>query len=591
MSSVPPHSPSSPAASPAHVRHLRWRYWRMLLFFFRAFASFFVFDLLFDRRGLRFLRPEPIPRWKRHARRYRNLAATWGGVWIKLGQYLSTRVDILPLVVVRELRGLQDEVPPAPFEAIRQAIELEFRRPLEQVFATFMERPLGAASFAQVHEAQLPGGRPVVVKVLRPGIEETVEVDLRAFGRALSWLRLWPAVTRRLDLAWFEQEFAFTTRRELDLRAEAEHVRRFADNFAADPGIHIPEVYGEYSTRRTLTEENVAYIKITDLPRLRAAGIDPREVASRLYRCYMEQIFVHNFVHADPHPGNVFVRPLEASSSLAAELATRAAEMAASAVAGEPVTRSGGAPFQILFVDFGMVAEIPPRLRAALRKFLIGLGSRDAAQVIQSLRDAGSLLPGADLAQLEEALDAVFDRFWGVDMGRLNKMLWNDAAAIWREFGQLLQETPIQVQVDLMFTGRALELLSGIATELDADFNPWSEAIPFAQLLASEATSDVKAQAFEGVRQLRLLAKLPSELSRVLGLAQRGRLTTRTSMAPDLRRQMVRLERQTSRLGNSVLAAGLLVAGAVVYAADPRFGLGLMGAAALLVVGTRIAGR
>ncbi len=238
-----------------------------------------------------------------------------------------------------------------------------------------------------------------------------------------------------------------------------------------------------------------------------------------------------------------------------------------------------------------MVAEIPPRLRAALRKFLIGLGSRDAAQVIQSLRDAGSLLPGADLAQLEEALDAVFDRFWGVDMGRLNKMLWNDAAAIWREFGQLLQETPIQVQVDLMFTGRALELLSGIATELDADFNPWSEAIPFAQLLASEATSDVKAQAFEGVRQLRLLAKLPSELSRVLGLAQRGRLTTRTSMAPDLRRQMVRLERQTSRLGNSVLAAGLLVAGAVVYAADPRFGLGLMGAAALLVVGTRIAGR
>ena len=588
----PPPAGSAPIGPrPAAPPNLRLRYWRMLLFFARAFASFYLFDVVFDRRGLRFFRPEPVARWRRHARRYRSLAVTWGGVWIKLGQYLSTRVDILPMVVVRELRGLQDEVPEAPFDEIRRAIEREFRRPLEQVFTTFMESPIGAASFAQVHEAQLPGGRPVVVKVLRPGIEEIVEVDLRAFARALSWLRLWPAVSRRMDLDWFEQEFAFTTRRELDLRAEADHVRRFAANFATDPGIHIPEIFAEFSTRRALTEENVAYIKITDVGRLRAAGIDPREVASRLYRCYMEQIFVHNFVHADPHPGNVFVRPLEETSSLALELAARATEFAASAVSGGPVKRSGGVPFQILFVDFGMVAEIPPRLRAALRKFLIGLGSRDAAQVIQSLRDAGSLLPGADLAQLEEALDAVFDRFWGVDLGRLNKMVWNDAAAIWKEFGQLLQETPIQVQVDLMFVGRAFELLSGITAELDEDFNPWTEAVPFAQVLAAEATSDVKLQVVEGVRQLRQLAKLPAELSRVVGLAQRGRLTVRTSMAPDVKRQMARLENQTSRLGNHVLAGSLVIAGSILYAQEPRLGLGLMGAGALLVVKTRLAGR
>lgn len=584
-------SAEPPGAEPAARRQLRWRYWRMLLFFARAFASFFFYDVLCDRPGLRFLRPEPIARWRGHARRYRLLAVTWGGVWIKLGQYLSTRVDILPLSVVRELRGLQDEVPAAPFGEIRLAIEQEFRKPLEQTFATFLETPIGAASFAQVHEARLPGGQPVVVKVLRPGIEEMVEVDLRALSRALSWLRLWPAVTRRVDLAWIEQEFAHTTRRELDLRAEADHLRRFAANFVADPGIHIPEVYREFSTRRALTEENVAFIKITDLGRLRAAGIDPREVASRLYRVYMEQIFVHNFVHADPHPGNIFVRPLEESSSLAAELASRAAEFAASAVSGEPVRRSGGTPFQLLFVDFGMVAEIPPRLRAALRKFLIGLGSRDAAQVIQAMRDAGSLLPGADLAQLEEALEAVFDRFWGVDLGRLNKMLWNDAAAIWREFGQLLQETPIQVQVDLMFTGRALELLSGIATELDAEFNPWSEAIPFAQMLAAEGATDAKLQVLEGLRQLRLLAKLPSELSRLVGMAQRGRLTIRSSMAPDLRRQMLRLEKQAERLNISLLAAAALVSGAILYASQPQAGIGLMVFAGLLVVVTRIAGR
>ena len=429
-----------PGAESAARRQLRWRYWRMLLFFARAFASFFFYDVLCDRPGLRFLRPEPIARWRGHARRYRLLAVTWGGVWIKLGQYLSTRVDILPLSVVRELRGLQDEVPAAPFGEIRLAIEREFRRPLEQTFASFLETPIGAASFAQVHEARLPGGQPVVVKVLRPGIEEMVEVDLQALSRALSWLRLWPAVTRRVDLAWIEQEFAHTTRRELDLRAEADHLRRFAANFAADPGIHIPEVYREFSTRRALTEENVAFIKITDL-------------------------------------------------------------------------------------------------------------------------------------------------------GRLNKMLWNDAAAIWREFGQLLQETPIQVQVDLMFTGRALELLSGIATELDAEFNPWSEAIPFAQMLAAEGATDAKMQVLEGLRQLSLLAKLPSELSRLAGMAQRGRLTIRSSMAPDLRRQMLRLEKQAERLNISLLAAASLVSGAILYASQPQAGIGLMVFAGLLVVATRIAGR
>ncbi len=584
-------SSATKRVEPTKTRHLRWRYWRVLAFFARAFASLFLFDIVFDRPGLRLLRPEPVARWRRHARRYRLLAVHWGGVWIKLGQYLSTRVDILPSAVVRELRGLQDEVPAAPFADIRIAVEHEFGRSLQDIYATFLENPLGAASFAQVHEAQLPDGRPVVVKVLRPGIEEMVEIDLRALGRALSWLRLWRSVTRRVDLAWLEQEFADTTRRELDLRAEADHAHRFAENFADDPGVHIPEIYAEYSTRRALTEENVAYIKVNDVARLRAAGIDPGAVASRLYRIYMRQIFVHNFVHADPHPGNLFVRPLEVVPSIAAELASRAAEFAASAVAGEPVTRQGGAPFQILFVDFGMVAEIPPRLRAALRKFLIGLGSRDAAQVIQSLRDAGSLLPGADLAQLEEALEAVFDRFWGIDLGRLNKMMWNDAAAIWREFGHLLQDTPIQVQVDLMFTGRALELLSGIASELDADFNPWNEAIPFAQMLASESTSDIKLQLLEGFRQLRLLAKLPAELSRAVGMAQRGRLTVRSSMAPDLRRQMSRLERQAERLNTSVLSGSLLVAGALLYAKEPSGGLAMMLAAALLVIGTRLAGR
>ncbi len=290
---------------------------------------------------------------------------------------------------------------------------------------------------------------------------------------------------------------------------------------------------------------------------------------------------MHNFVHADPHPGNLFVRPLEDAPSLAAEIASRAAEFAASAVAGEPVKRTAGAPFQLTFVDFGMVAEIPPRLRAALRKFLIGLGSRDAALVIQSLRDAGSLMPGADLAQLEEALEAVFDRFWGVDLGRLNKMLWNDAAAIWQEFGQLLQETPIQVQVDLMFVGRALELLSGITTSSTATSIRGPRRFPSRRRWRPKAPPTSSCRCSKGLRQLRLLAKLPAELSRLAGMAAArpvdrplgdGARPAAADAAP----------RKAGRPASAPACWRPASWWPAPWstAASPRFGLGLMGAAA-----------
>ncbi|MEM9596990.1 MAG: AarF/UbiB family protein [Acidobacteriota bacterium] len=560
-------------------RAYRRRYYRVLVFFARAFAHFFWHDVVLARPILRSFRSDPIQRWRRVARRYRALAVRWGGVLIKLGQYLSTRVDVLPVEVTRELSGLQDEVPPEDFADIRAQVEAELGEPLQEIFTTFMDRPLGAASFAQVHEAQLPDGRPVVVKVLRPGIEEVVETDLMVIGRAFGWLEWWPAVRRRVDVGWLRDEFSTTTRRELDLLSEGRHAERFAENFAGDDGVHVPEIYWQHSSRKVLTEENVGYIKVGDLEGMRAAGIDPGEVAKKLYRVYMEQIFSHHFVHADPHPGNIFVRPTSRQANLADEVMARAEEAAA---AVGVVDEAPPPPFQILFVDFGMVAEIPPRLRAALRKLLIGIGARDAGQVIQSLRDAGSLLPGADLPQLEEALDQLFDRFWGVDLADMNRMVLSDASALWKEFGQLLLETPIQVQVDLMFTTRALELLSGISQGLDKDFNPWSEAVPFAERLAVEAAKDWRVQATELARQLRLLAKLPGEVSRTATLAQRGRLVVRSAMAPDMRRQMQRLERSVDHLGRAVTSTGLVIAGAMLYPEDPRLAAGAAGLGVLI---------
>jgi predicted unusual protein kinase regulating ubiquinone biosynthesis (AarF/ABC1/UbiB family) len=224
----------------------------------------------------------------------------------------------------------------------------------------------------------------------------------------------------------------------------------------------------------------------------------------------------------------------------------------------------------VIFVDFGMVAEIPQRLRAALRSFLVGLGTRDAAKVVQACSDGGLLLPGADLGQLEDALESLFDRFWGADVARFNRLLRSEAAALWQEFRQLLLETPIQIQVDLTFTGRAIELLSGLTTGLDPQFNPWLETIPFADRLAKETiTSDWPSRAKEILQQGQVLASLPMDLARTASLARRGKLVVRTALAADSRRQMENLERSVNRLSAIIGAAALLVAGAALHDSMP----------------------
>ncbi len=561
----------------------RWRYFRVSSFFFLAFSEILWFDFFMNRPILRWFRGQPIKRWTRIAAQYRELASRLGGVLIKLGQYLSTRVDILPLEVTRQLADLQDEVPEETFADIRHQVELELGGPVQEIFNSFMEKPLGAASFAQVHEAQLKDGRPVVVKVLRPGIEDLVEVDLRALHNVLVGLNFFAAIRRRVDLKWFEEEFGITTRRELDLRQEGGFAERFAENFADQLDVHIPEIHWDYTSRRVLTEENVAYIKINDFEGLRENGIDPRDVAKKLYRIYMQQIFVHNFVHADPHPGNIFVRPIPSDGSLMEEFKTRASDAAeALGVEDHLPFEPSGSPFQILFIDFGMVAEIPPRLRAALRKYLIGIGNRDAALVIQALRDSGSLLPGADLGHLEEALEAVFDRFWGLDMSDISRVGLQEATNLWSEFGALLRETPIQVQVDFIFTGRAIELLTGITKALDDAFNPWSEAIPFAQKLAFEELTDWRVQGRDLVRQTRAAFRLPNQLHQTLGMMQRGRLTTRSALAPDTRARLVGLENAIRRLGNAVAGSALLIVGTMIYESHPDVALGLMSISALV---------
>ena len=542
------------------------RYRKLRRFLVGVFLHAFWWDIVLRQPGLRRLRRPPLPRWQEIARRYRLLAIDLGGVLIKLGQFLSTRVDVLPYEITQALSGLQDEVPPAAVEMIKAVVESDLEKPLSDLFVVFDEEPVGSASLAQVHSAVLADGQRIVVKVLRPGIRVLVETDLAAIALAARWLKLWRPVRRRVDLDRMVEEFSRTTRAELDLEAEGHNAERIAADFSDDPQVYFPRIHWGFSGSRTLTMEDVSFIKIADLEGLNQVGIDRAAVARKLYQTYMRQIFVTNYIHADPHPGNIFVRPLDGTDK-------------------EPT--DGGREFQLVFVDFGMMAEVPERLRSALREYAIGLGLRDAHRVVHSYVAAGVLLPGADLKRLEEVHEEMFTRFWGVRLGEMRDFALKQAGYFMRQYWDLILDVPFQAPVELLFVSRAVGLLAGLATSLDPDFDPWSETMPFAQELAKE---ELREEAGGWVDQVvqhgQLILRLPMQTERVLTQAQRGKLTVQASLAPDAERAINRLDKTLRRLVWVILAAATLIAGLLVYLGLPEqpWGWVLMAASGVLLV-------
>lgn len=598
--------PGAGLSAPPAARIDRWRYLRVVAFMTRAFLHVYLWD-----HWLRKVSPNGAPartaerRWRAIARRYRALAVEMGGVLIKLGQFLSIRVDVLPRPITEELAGLQDEVPAEPLEAVVAIVEEDFGRPISETFPRFEPEPLGAASLAQVHGARLADGEPVVVKVQRPRIASLVETDLAAFAFGVRFLRLFAFVRRRVDLRRLYEEFARVTREELDFVNEAHNAERFGALFAEDPRIAVPEVHWAQTRPRVLTLEDVSGLKVTDVEALDAACISRAEMAAALAEVYLEQVFVHGFVHADPHPGNLFVRPRAGTAGGASTGddadggSTPVGRGAGEASGGSrpssmpppasPAPRETGeeesaeeteetevgsavesAPFEIVFIDFGMMAHVPERLRPELREYIIGFGTRDAARIVRASEAAGFLLPGADTRRIEQAVNTVFDRFWGVSMGDMQSQAMAEAEALAQQYRDLISELPIQFPADLLFIGRAVGMLSGLTTALDPSFDIWTATVPFARRMAM-GEGDAKGVARwieEGGRLLQPLLSLPLQAERVLSQAAIGSLRVEYAMAPDTARHAQRMEREAKRLRRAIVGSALLVSGVGLRAAE-----------------------
>ncbi len=506
-------------------------------FFAVVVAQLVFWEILLRRIGLRRLtRSTAERRYRGLARRYRSLATDLGGVWIKVGQFLSARVDILPQSITDELSELQDEVPPEPFEFVKPTIEGELGGRLDDLFEWMDSEPLAAASLGQVHRARLRSGEAVVVKVQRADIHSLVEVDLSALKRVIGWLKRYRPVRRRADLDALYQEFSRTLWEELDYVAEAANARRFGEMFAEDPGVRIPWVDSPHSTARVLTLEDVYFIKITDYDAIEGAGIDRVKVADRLFRTYLRQIFIEGFFHADPHPGNLFVEAL------------------------------GEDEWRLVFVDFGMVGRLGPEVMEGLKEMAIGVGARDPDRLVRAYQTLGVLLPEADLERIRQAEAALFDQLWGKSMSELARIHPREMSQFTRQFRDLMVEMPFQVPTDLIFLGRCVAILSGMCTGLNPEFNLFQGLAPFAQRLVAdqrgswlEVLLDRLAQ--EGVA----LASIPSRLGTALSRLERGQLVVMASAAPDLERSLGRLTRAIDRLVAAVVFAALLLGGALLY--------------------------
>lgn len=517
------------------------RYRKIMFFFSKSFGSILLIDIILSKIGFRkYAKRTRSKRLTKIAYGYHDLAVKLGGVLIKVGQFLSARMDVLPEEITAALSGLQDKVPAEKFEDIKALAEAELGAPLDDIFLSFDEKPMAAASLGQVHYAKLKEdentpefGNSVVVKIQRPNIEEILATDLRAFQTVGGWLMRYKAIRKRIDVPSLMAEFSKILYQEIDYLAEGRNAELFAENFLKVDGVRVPDVVWPLTSKRVLVLENVFAIKITDYDEIDEKKIDRNEVAHRLFDAYMRQIFKDGFFHADPHPGNLFV---------------------------DPNGGENGEDWQLTFIDFGMAGHIPPKTREGLREFIVGVATKDSKRIIKAYKILNMLLPHADTDLLEQAEQAAFDKFWGKSLDELKEIGFEEMHEFALEFREIIYTMPFQVPQDLIFLFRTVAILAGICTGLDPEFNFWNVLNPYAKELISEEVAPGILSEVGSIFQT--LIALPRKTENVLDRIIRGGLTIKT---PGTERQLGRISQTLTKILYAVIFFAFMMTGVDLY--------------------------
>jgi ubiquinone biosynthesis protein len=453
-----------------------------------------------------------------------------GPTFIKLGQLLSTRPDILAREYIVELSKLQDKVPPVATEAIEAQIERELGYPVAELFAEFSPTPLAAASIAQVHRGRLTDGEIVVVKVRRPDIEKLIQTDIDILMSLAYLVERHLGYSEVVNPVGLVREFRRTITREMNFIREGHTIERFRENFADDPTVYVPKLYREHSGETVLTLEFVDGIKVSDFERLRSSGYDLRIIARRGADAVLQQILVHGFFHGDPHPGNIFILP-------------------------ENI---------VCFVDYGMVGRLDRELRLRIAELLTSVLERDVDRLITTLLYSGELADEIRLPELKKALGNFIDDYYEIPLEEIN------AGKLLTEFVELLIQFRIRFSPDLMLLAKALITIEGIGRQLDPEFNMVAHLRPFMTRLLREKASP--ANLYRVVTMLfqdyaALLKFLPRDLKELITRLNRNKFKIDLEHR-GLEKLITDLDKASNRLSFSLLIAALIVGSSLVMQTD-----------------------
>ena len=443
-----------------------------------------------------------------------------GTTFIKLGQILSTRADLLPPDYLAELSKLQDSAPAVPFEVIREAIHKELGQPIEQVFRQFDPKPLAAASIGQAHAATLKDGTEVVVKIRRPGVVEQVDEDLKILKELANAVNGRLEFAARHDIPGIVEEFSETLRAELDYVREGHNAERFAENFADERGLHVPRVYWETSTARVLTLERIRGTKISDVGSLDKQGIDRPALARFATDVVMRMVCEHGFFHADPHPGNFFIEP----------------------------------DGTIGLIDFGMVGVLDDQTQDHLADLLIYVNQQDADRLVDALLDLGVTRKRIDRASLRRDVQHLMSTYWGLPLGELRiTALLNDVSAAMRK-------NHLRLPANLSLLLKTVIMIEGLGVKLDPEFRLTTALESYADRLIMRKYSPIKLIRNLGQASLdlaRLGTEMPQHLRRIVSATENGSL--QVGMRPEGFDPIInRFERISNRIVLGVIAAAFI---------------------------------
>jgi ubiquinone biosynthesis protein len=515
------------------VRH--WQRYREILGIFLRHGFGFVFNQLDPdwnsfRNFLRLpSRKEPSTPSEDLAMHFRLALEELGPTFIKLGQILSARPDLLPPTYIAELSKLQDNVPPTPWESIREVLIRALGQEPEQVFLSIDPQPMAAASLAQVHAATLPDGQEVVVKVQRPGISAVIDTDLEILSSLAKRAQTtrWGKV---YDFVSMTNDFAFTLRNELDYRREGRNADRFRENFVHESHLYIPHVYWDYSSQRVLVLERIHGIKIDDLPTLDSAGYDRHRIALYSARIIIKEVLEDGFFHADPHPGNYMVLSEEVIGAM----------------------------------DFGMVGYLRDRDRLDLIRLYLVAVALDADGIVDQLIRMGAAGAEVDRTELARDIGRLLNKYSGLPLKEIR------AGEVLEEMMPIAFQHRLHLPSDLWLLGKTLAMLEGIGLQLDPDFDVFSVAKPFVRRLLWNMVMPNSGWAqgilLSGANWGELFNRLPQAGNRMLERIERDEPFR--IQIDDANQNINRLDRQFTRLSLSILV-GALIIGLALLVSNP----------------------